>query len=308
MKTDPPQTRRGVALLVALIAVVTVSTLAVGALQRSVNGSTEAELLLRSKQARLLVEDFTPQLLEWAAEDGSDVINASDDPAGWVPIFESDSGALKVRIHAIDCCGRLHIDRIDTFARLGLPHEIQRLSSSNGLKPKFRDAPDLQPLLETLASSLSGQERISTFPDPARSGDLAETIYLADWITTQGDGALNVNTAPIPLLRAALRGLDPEAARSILGLRESGEPIPAALIRSTDRDQKDSAKRVPLTTTSSAIGFIVTTTELSSRHRWWIVAERLSRAKSQGSTGQTYGADPSAIGAWRITERRKIER
>jgi len=298
--------RRGVALLVALIVVMSVSTLAVGLLQRSLNGTTESEFLLRSTRARLLADDLTPMLLEWAAAETDNVFRDADAPESWVSVFESNAGEVSIQVHAIDCSGRLHTDRLDTFARLGLPSQLQRLRHASVRAPGFKDAPNLQPLLETYASELTNQQPIAIFPDLFDQATQADQPVLTRWITTHGDGALNVNTAPVPLLQAALRGLDPSTAREILALRKAGEAVPASLIQTRSGDTNDSSKQLRLTTTSSAVGFIVTVSDRSSRHRWWIVAERLAGSQPQGPLGAAYGANANTIGAWRITERRRI--
>ena len=297
---------RGVALLVALIALAMVATLAVGALQRSVNGSTASRVMSGSRQAARLVDDCTPVLLGWAATEAAGVIAQVEDPSRWIPVFDSHEVKTRVQIHAIDCSGRLRTDRLDTFARLGLPAGLQRLNNAAITVPLFREASGLRPLLETYAAALSDRAAINVFSDPTSEYDPVGQDYLADWITTHGGGALNVNTAPIQLLRAALLGLDPADARKVLESRQAGEPVPASLLRSLDDNRTDDTRRLRLSTTSDAYGFLVTIAEGSARQRWWIVAERSTSSRSGSTPGKTYGADPADIGSWRITERRRI--
>ncbi len=308
MNAHASSSRRGIALLVSLVVVMSVSTLAVGLLQQAQSGSTASEFNTRSTQARLLVTDLTPRLLEWAAAETDSVFRAADDPSGWVPVFETDTGSLAIRIDAIDCSGRLRIDRLSTFARMGLPAPLQQLQVNQIREPNFKETKELRPLLESFANHTPDRSAIEAFSKSHTSTAQPGTIVLADWVTTHGSGALNITTAPLPLLKAALRSQDPSSAREILALRESGGPIPPSLIQQSSNSASDSSKRLTLTTTSSAVGFILTVTDHGSEQRWWIVAEQLTASQLRGALSAAYGADVSAISSWRITERRRIDR
>ncbi|MCB9848561.1 MAG: hypothetical protein H6814_09120 [Phycisphaeraceae bacterium] len=298
--------RRGVALLIALLVLVTVSTLTVGAIRAAFDGSAEVNQMLQLRQVDSLVDDLAPPLLEWAARDADGWIASQDDPSGWAPVFQAESDGLMVRVHAIDCSGRLRVDRLGTFAGLGLPSEIQRLRVGHVSAPEFGDLKNLRPLLESFAGSLASPHVVAAFPGWFGEAPPHDRAVLVEWVTTHGDGALNVATAPLPLLQAALRGLDPAAVREILRRRRDGEPIPRSLIQTPDRDEQSGAKRVRLTTSSSAIGFMISAESRGVRLRWWVVAERLPADQLDGSIGVAYNADKNTIGAWRITESRRI--
>jgi len=117
-----------------------------------------------------------------------------------------------------------------------------------------------------------------------------------------GAAALNVNGAPLALLRAALVGRAPSAASEALALRQRGERVPESLVSVlTSSSDETSLKRVPLRATSSAFGFLVTVTRGGFESRCWLVIEEILAGANPASAS-------GSSGGWGVVERRRAAR
>jgi hypothetical protein len=150
------------------------------------------------------------------------------------------------------------------------------------------------------------------------SGDSDAAVL---WITTRGAEpfALNVDSAPIPLLEAALTGRDPGAAARALAARREGLRVPPEVVATLSGS--GTANATPLTSASNAAGFIVTIRRVGEGHpeaesesggqRFWLVAERLgvrrAGAGGAGGGGASGGGAGGGSGGWIIVERRRAE-
>lgn len=295
--------RRGVALLMALLALSIVSAAAVAMLRAGTDASLAARSRGQQAQCEVIIESLTPYLVEWLstppkAEERDTTKQSSDEPArlgpGMNTVMNRDFRAMQVKVDAIDLSGCLHTRHLDAFAADGLTEPLRVLraadfDSKSVFRRRPRTEPDIPPVLAeamaVLAAQRAGGTRtpIDAFP-PRDETENAQTLTVAEQLTSLGDGALNVRTAPLPILEAALHGRDPSAAAQLLDLRRAEQPIPDQLIaslsrpaeadRSSARDEPD--RYVPLTGRSSAVGFLIRIDLGGSLRRWWIACELVS--------------------------------
>ncbi len=328
--------------LAALAIAVPAGALALrGAASRAVESSTR----LDEERARLAALSLGPALLRWASEQEGSGASAPVGADGSVRILEQPATGAegsRVVVDAIDLSGRLHIDALGTLGRNGLPPPLDQLSPAPALGPAPSPAPGITSMLPDRgegdaplypeAMAWWALDRagavVSSFPtrSDAEERDLAPSVV--HWLAGPGHGAaadrrrraaqparptaLNIRTAPIELLRAALVGYDPALARTAMACRERGEPIPAevvgSLVAASGRATPTGAMsvsggggggwvRTPLTARSAAYGFIVSVERAGGRVSWWVVAER--------SPPGARRTDP-ALGGWTITERRRV--
>jgi len=102
-----------------------VSTLGVGALTRVSATVSVLEFSQRRAAADLIVDHLREPLLAWIEEFEADPVAVP--PNGLMEILSADLDGVYVRVEALDCSGRLHVEQLQTFARMGLPASLQRI-------------------------------------------------------------------------------------------------------------------------------------------------------------------------------------
>lgn len=297
--------RRGAALLLALLVVVSLSLAGAGAMRRASTGALRASQARFDEQARWLARDAEALALGWLEHR-----ERSDEALVGHGVHEALGAAhegLSIRMGAIDLTGLLRVDLLESFAAVGLPEAVRAIR----LEPQPADAPPwLHEELESLALRDRPGESVRAFPDTLWT-DEDGVVSLALWLTTRGSGAINVNTAPPELLRAALRGQEIGAAREALDARARGLSVPpGALARlSAGRALGSNTTREPaLTSSTQHVGFLVEIAERGRLARWWLVAERGDRPPPVHREALPGDASPSAErAAWMIVESRRID-
>lgn len=284
---------RGAALLMALLALSVVSAVSVSMLRAGADASLSAHARVQRLECRLLIETLVPHLLKALSEiDRSSEEHPGIGP-GLITLLEESSGDARATVRAIDLSGRLHVRSLDSFAAGGLDGSpLQLLRSADFTTTtniKVDDPPVLEETIAALVSERSG-EPVDAFPSRRDGGTNRSADAVAMLVTGYGDGRLNVRTAPMPILEAALHGRDPAASHRLLDLRRAGAPIPDAAVNALggpDRHAgnaggQDHDRFVPLTGVSSAVGFIVAIEHPGALRRWWLVAERGQRGSANG--------------------------
>jgi len=323
---------RGAAMLLALAALAIVVPAGVAALRSASAWATESSFSLDEERARLASLSIGPALLAWAADQDSSEAASAEDREGLMRILDrEEQDGSRLVVEAIDLSGRLHIDALGTLARNGLPPPFRQLAIPEPNSAEEASAEFMPLLPEAVAWSLRHELGASapSFPlSAAGSGDHPEPI-VALWITGHGRQqdkgsrarpgrappipALNIHTAPVELLRAALVGYDPALARSALEHRERGEAIPPEIAGSLTaassaagrgaEESRRSWSLTPLTTRSDAYGFLVAVERGATRATWWIIAERSTQA---GRRPGLANAGRGPLTGWTITERRRV--
>ncbi len=328
--------RRGAALLIALVAVSIVTVGTVGALRSSASGLAASGGAMFEAQAEALARDLEPIALALLTDKGDALFTSAPDPSGLVEVLRDGRSGVSITVQALDLSGRLHIAHLRSFAGDGLPAPLQalRASASRSREPSEASVSVTEALS---AAAEAGADLLSVTEWPthaARPHSLGDPTPAAMWLTERGGGALNIATAPIELVRAALRGRgrDPGAARQVLLARERGEPVPAdAVARLNARPQAGGIEErlVPITTTSDAVALLISVESGGRLARWVIVVEAGGGPRRRGGDAETYRrplpafsepTDPApdqagkrqrsvaaSTGRWSVVERRRID-
>jgi len=144
--------------------------------------------------------------------------------------------------------GRYQVVVVDLNSRVDLNRS--RTVVLQGLLAQFVSAPDAEALVRALRGSAEADEAVpsATEPDSAFAEPEAATrplrhleelalvpgfgdslmAAIAPYVTVKGDGRINVNTAPLPVL-AAVPEIGEVAARSLVAARDRRGPLASAL-------------------------------------------------------------------------------
>jgi len=269
--------RRGVALLMALVALVLLTSTAVPLLVVAHSASSARLDSSNALESRHMVEGLQPLLIDWARGHA-----AGANAPFFEEIYQERFGDSRVTIRAIDLSGRLHVSALGTFAAGAVPEPVRLALSADydekTARAEQQDKPRLRPFLDEFFDAGS---RDALFPDSPSAE--SRSVSMAEWVTSHGEPSrrkpvsLNVNGAPVALLRAALSGRDPSDAASALALRQRGETIPDDLVaRLGQSADRDSIKRASLRSTSEAFGFLINVENGRQSARYWLVAEPIN--------------------------------
>ena len=305
---SPSPARRGIALVLSLMALSLLSVTGLGLLQTATNHVINADLVVEHAQVEALLNDLVtlaPVLV--SAED----VRAPDERSldGSVRVIDQQVGSTHVRVDRLDLSGRLYVSMLRSFAADGLPRPLNdlgpRLATRSG---DSRPAQDWT--LDELADVLDPlqQQLVRPFPVTPEAGQ----VTLADWVTPHGDGSLNIQSAPIPLLRAALHGLDPTASTMAISARLHGEEIPDEIARQLIVERRrlvspTGSRAIPLATDARALAFHITISQQTTCEQWWIVLEHSIQDKTRAREGSSLRrpVDPDR-GSWQVTRWRRI--
>ena len=295
--------RRGFALVLALLALSVVGSICVGALLRARAATTTVSFSISEIQSELVLEGLSTAIRQWLEDSETDLSTVNWPARGRIQILNHESENLSISVEAIDLSGRLHVSRLQTFAMRGLPSDLQSIDPVQSRRiaaslQRNNLAPTLEQIV-ALGSTLVLDAPLAVFP---LSEEVPEGSTACEWLTTLGPGDLNVHSAPPELLRAAVHGLNPTLSRRAVESRQRGtrvdDDVASALVternRATSRSSQNS-RHVPLTTKSSALGFLISITHSGRIERWWVSLEK--RPDRRGSQNTN----------WRIVERRRID-
>jgi general secretion pathway protein K len=200
-------TRRGVALIFVLWLLVLL-------------GLAAAEVVTRARTESAMVTDMRARALgQYAAESGillttsiiESVLDSANTPAKRAAVFqhldtqrESTLGAAHFKVIFIDLNARLDVNRTDAGTLRNLFSQFTT-SSAEDIVTALKAAP------------------VSRFPELARVQGIDDNLALAvaPYVTVWGDGLININSAPEPVL-AAISTVGKAGARSIVAARENG--------------------------------------------------------------------------------------
>ncbi len=122
------------------------------------------------------------------------------------PLHDVGIGGARFGVAVVDLNGRIDLNRGDEATLRGLFEQFTSAGRADVIVSALRAEP------------LRRLGELVTLPGV----DDSLALRVAPYVTLWGDGVVNVNSAPEPVL-AALPGLGPSAARSIVRRRESGE-------------------------------------------------------------------------------------
>ncbi len=229
----PP--RRGVALLLILAMIVLIIPVAVGFTQRSLLAGLEERISGQEQVAdsiRAQVESGSLQ--NWLSTESGKVVLDVEATTPRVDVlgehWQFDDCTYEIRVTAWDQCGMASLGSIKAGSplRAAIPGAIlERVNAAD------------MPQSESLGLDQFGLDPIeldrsvlrSAFPAP----DESDVLSVGAWIATHpvGEhGSINVNTAPIPLIEAALARAGRGGIELILAARREGRvvPLPAVVV------------------------------------------------------------------------------
>lgn len=273
--------RRGVALLLVLAMILLIVPVAVGFTQRAVLASLEQRLSAQEQIANSVRAQLEAGPLQiWLAEESDKVALDLEACTPRVNVrnekWRLDECAYEIRITAWDQCGMAPWSALTAGSplRAVIPGGIlERLdlaeSISQRSKPAGLDQFGIDPF------TLDHSALRSAFPSP----DEEDGLSVGAWIATHpvGDaGSINVNTAPLPLIEAAMSAAGRGGIEAIIAARREGRraPLPRA-IEGGDRNGGSSlAPRLVGASSSWAVRIDVRVG--SARRSWWSVYRLVS--------------------------------
>ncbi len=218
-----PRARPGFALVLALLVLALAATVLLAAAARAESERRIALNTAADVRARAAARGGLAQLLVRLRALQATTVLRTGDPAAPDPWNRLDTlsahidevaltGGARYRVAVSDPSGRLPLNYASS---LELTQLFEQLGAASGLA-------QMDAGLVLAERQLRG--RFGAVEDLARVDGLALPPGWRDYLTTLGDGRVNVNTAPRQVL-AALPGLGDEAADAILARRDAGRPL-----------------------------------------------------------------------------------
>ena len=270
--------RHGVALLLVLAMIVLIVPVAVGFSQRALLARLEER---HSGQGHI-ADSIRAQLesgpiQHWLSAESGKVVLPVEAPSSRVDIlheqWQFDDCPYEVRVTAWDQCGMTPWSSIVGGSPLhtAIPGGIlKRVNAANVADAAMvgLDQFSLDP------SELNRAALRSAFPSP----DENDVLSVGAWIATHPvgpNGAINVNTAPLPLVEAAMAAASRGGIEIILAARSDGRVAP--LPRTLERDTSVGADNAPRLVGSSSCWSVRIDVRVGSMQRsWWTVYRQVS--------------------------------
>ncbi|MCC6910350.1 MAG: general secretion pathway protein GspK [Phycisphaerales bacterium] len=270
--------RRGVALLLVLAMVVLIIPVAVGFTQRALLASVEKRVSEQGQVADSIRAQLEAgPLLNWLSTESSKVVLDLEATSPRVDVlrdrWQFDDSVYEARVTAWDQCGMAPLASVKdgSALRTAIPAGIlERINAADALQAEAVG-------LDQFGVGPSELERSafrSAFPTP----DEDDVLSVGAWIATHSvgeNGSINVNTAPLPLVEAALAAAGRGGIEIIVAARSEGRlaPLPRAL----DRDNSSTSVQAPhLVGSSSAWGVRIDVRVGSVQRSWWAVYRQTS--------------------------------
>jgi type II secretory pathway component PulK len=164
--------------------------------------AAESGIALAEQRLRMLIDSVTTPL---------DRITVLNDREAWLaPLREVALGNARFRVTVVDLNARLDLNHSDTTTLRNLFARFTGESRAAAIAAAIREAP------------LARLGELAAIPGV----DASLALAVAPYVTVFGDGAVNVNSAPEPVL-ASLTTLGEAGARNLVQRRESGERFTA---------------------------------------------------------------------------------
>jgi hypothetical protein len=242
-------TRRAAALLIVLATLILTTTAAAIVVRAAVSHQIDVRINHCSAIADDLLAAAEAPIQDWLASKSSKVVLPPDasmpDVAVLHDLWLSNGECIELTITAWDQCGMVSLQAIENGSPLRrmLSEGILRQVPTRSLEARPSKAPaglDQLVALDDAAQSI----RESPFPVAARSdrslsiGDVSVQSVASDSspmtmdgelpigavVATHANGIINVNTAPVPLVEAALRLAGRGGLEQIIAARQAGKP------------------------------------------------------------------------------------
>lgn len=275
--------RRGVALLLVLAMIVLIVPVAVGFSQRAVLANLEERISVQDRVAgSIRVQLEAGPLQSWLAQESGKVVLDLEAKTPRVEVLHErwnlDNQVYEVRITVWDQCGMVPLaaltagsplraavaggvlERLDQGAHAALPSEPVGLDQFGLRSSQF---------------VLGHAPLRSAFP----SADDEDVLSVGAWIATHpmGDsGSINVNTAPLPLIEAAMSSAGRGGIEAIITARQEGQRAPLPAADRADNRGGASSHTPRLVGTSSSWALRIDVRVGAVQRSWWCVYQQTS--------------------------------
>jgi general secretion pathway protein K len=270
--------RAGVALVIVLGLLIVLGALA-GEVARAVRleANTVASLRARTvaryaaESGVALAEQRLRTLLDSTSSVADRIALLNHREAWLAPLREVPLGDARFGVTVVDLNARLDLNRSDTTALRNLFARFTSESEASAIAAAIREAP------------LARLAELSWIPGL----DDALALAVAPYVTVWGDGGVNVNSAPEPVL-ASLPALGEAGARALIQRRESGEsflnysdlrlggPRSAAPANDVDVADEMSGVTMPAAAPAARLDAVMSPSRLLVISRGWQVGHPLT--------------------------------
>lgn len=266
--------RSGAALLIVLGAVVLATTVLSAlvatahrrhaSLHESIDAALAGDLL---RQCDVIVQ-------RWLTEEASEVVLPPESQSPRVPIgshqFEITGSEISLTLTAFDQHGMVSLGRAPATLVSMLPADIRAIRDR--LDARSQPGPFG---LDQIASVLESPTSRPVFPG-GDSGPLpGNSFAFGEFIATHGGGdrfTINPNTAPLPLVAAALREAKLGGIEHVMAARSEGKPV--QLRQLTPLGDSAGEQAVGLVSSSLSWSVRIDVTIGTHRESWWSVWQR----------------------------------
>jgi hypothetical protein len=282
---------QGAALLIVLVTLILVTSAAAALLRLASTEHARRNVHGRVEMALDVACSLDAPIRQWLQSESAGVVLPPDAEAPYAAVLHDEwlSGrdVISVRVSAFDQCGMAPhaIARSGSPLRGALPADVTRLLDAVTLprdEPAGLDQFALareRPEETVIFPVVRGGHATSFGPSAAEQFEGASSNRVSDeafgaLIATHdsgGSGGINVMTAPLSLVEAAMRLAGRGDVDRVIAAREAGEQVELAAPPRRDRDD---APRPRIVTSSSAWAFRIDVRVGSAARSWWAVYER----------------------------------
>ena len=234
--------RRGVALMLVLWLIVVLGTIATGVVSTTRSEADRVANLRARAAARYAAESGVlaavarvTELLAAARTADEQAVAFRDLDAQFAELRDVSLGQARFGVAVIDLNARVDLNAADDVTLLGFFRQFAGGSAAPALVSALQDWKDLDERPRPGGAESADYARVGSPFTPAnrplrRLDEITRIIGFTDaladaissHVTVHGDGKINLNTAPESVL-AAVPGLGPDGARTLLSWRAGGE-------------------------------------------------------------------------------------
>ena len=267
--------RRGAALLIVLGVLLMTVTAVTILLSRTMDVHTQRQLAQCDLLAFDMLHAADAPILHWLDEASAGIVLPPDNVTPSVLVMDEqavvgDGARVHVVITAFDQLGMtpMQVARSGSPLRLALPDELAVVLDRISLPP----ASDSSPLgLDLVEEAVAAEERpVAVEIFPTGTGSIQSMTAIGEYVATHNRDPMrtNINTAPRPLLEAAMRAAGAGGLDSILAMRRAGKP---ASLRPDNSQAGDESLAPRLITSSDCWAFRIDLNIENLKRSWWAV-------------------------------------
>jgi hypothetical protein len=275
---------RGVALLIVLAALILIVTASVSFARLASTDRLRKSFNDRTLMADELLHASEAAIMHWLQEQSA---NALLPPDALLPAIEvlhdiivTDRDSITIKIWAFDQCGMAPLEAVQAGLpiRLALPQEVMiavdalTIDEKENLGLDLFSLPDGDDASELRIFPLCGESEPVTVgksqPSPFQKiQEPVQTVCVGAHVATHNKSFINVNTAPIDLIDAAMRTAGRSGVEQIQVARAQGKPAVAPQTTSTNKD----SDRIQIVGTSTIWSFRCDIFGGPRKRSWWMV-------------------------------------